>query len=60
VDQEPQHPKQSTDESALLRRAKFGKLPARVVPDDMIETAETDRPHEESQEPIFRQEWGPG
>ena len=61
MDQDRQHTEQFTDEElVLLRRARFGELPAGVVPDDLIETTETDRPHEEPQEPSVRREWGGG
>lgn len=47
MDQEPQHTTQSTEEElALLRRAKFGELPAQVAPDDLIQTKETEPPQE--------------
>jgi len=70
MDQDRQHTKQFTDEELALRRhARFGQLPARVVPNDqlparvlpndLIETKETDPPHEEPQEPVYRGEWGP-
>jgi hypothetical protein len=69
--QDRQHTEQFTDEeSALRRHARFGQLPARVLPNDqlparvlpndLIETKETDPPHEEPQEPMYRGEWGPG
>src|SRR6516165_4654978 len=71
MDQDRQHTKQFTDEELALRRhARFGQLPARVVPNDqlparvlpndLIETKETDPPHEEPQEPVYRRNWGPG
>jgi hypothetical protein len=49
----------STDEDfALLRHAKFGELPDRVAPEDMVETADADPAHEEPQQPPVRREWG--
>jgi hypothetical protein len=67
MDQDRQHTEQFTDEEVALRRhARFGQLPARVVPDDLayltrcagdlIETKQTDPPHEEPQEPQEPQE----
>jgi len=61
MDQEPQHAKQFRDEElALIRHAKFGEPPARMAPDNLIETREADPPHEEPQEPLFRREWALG
>jgi hypothetical protein len=71
MDQDRQHTEQFTDEEVALRRhARFGQLPARVVPDDfayltrcaddLIETRQTDPLHEEPQEPVYRREWLPG
>jgi hypothetical protein len=61
MDQDRRHTEQFTDdELVLLRHAKFGELPAGVVPDDLIETTDTDRPHQEPQEPSVRREWGGG
>jgi hypothetical protein len=62
MDQDRQHTEQSADEElALLRRARFGKLPAQgVAPDDLVETMDTDLPPEEWQEPFVRPEWSWG
>ena len=46
------------EQPASLRHAKFGELPARVVPDDLIETKAADPPQDEPPEPQFRREWG--
>ncbi|MBE1489348.1 hypothetical protein [Plantactinospora soyae] len=48
-----------TDEDfASVRRMRFGRLPARVMPADLIETAETDAPRDEVEQPLVRREWG--
>ncbi len=50
---------QFTDEElAFLRYVRFGELPARVAPSDLVETTETDLPHEEPPQPPVRREWG--
>ncbi|HEX5543314.1 MAG TPA: hypothetical protein VFX60_17465 [Micromonospora sp.] len=54
-----EHTEPCTDEEfAFLRHARFGKLPARVEPDKLVELAETDLPHEEPAPPQVRREWG--
>jgi hypothetical protein len=35
----------SDDEAAFLRHVRFGELPSRVRPEDLVETTETDPPH---------------
>ncbi|MFC6018275.1 hypothetical protein ACFP2T_18950 [Plantactinospora solaniradicis] len=53
------HTERLTDEEfASVRRVRFGRLPARVVPADLVETAETDPPHDEVEPPMVRREWG--
>jgi hypothetical protein len=53
------HTERLTDEEfARLRHVRFGELPARVEPADLVETAETDPPHEELEQPPVRREWG--
>ncbi|RZU76377.1 hypothetical protein EV384_5026 [Micromonospora kangleipakensis] len=53
------HTDRSTDEEfEVLRHVRFGELPARVAPADQVETAETDPPHEEPEQPPVRREWG--
>jgi hypothetical protein len=46
------------EELADLRHTRFGRLPARVRPEDLIESEETEPVHEEAQEPMVRREWG--
>ncbi|MGN9910102.1 hypothetical protein ACTMTJ_21365 [Phytohabitans sp. LJ34] len=46
------------DELAFLRHVRFGSLPARVRPEDLVETEEADRSREEPQEPMVPREWG--
>jgi hypothetical protein len=46
------------DEFALLRHARFGELPARSAPTELVETAETELPQEEPGQPMVRREWG--
>ena len=59
MDEDREHHERFTDEElAFLRFARFGELPARVAPADLIESAETDPPHEEPAEPSVRREWG--
>jgi hypothetical protein len=53
------HTDRLTDEKfEVLRHVRFGKLPARVAPADLVETTETDPPHEEPEQPPVRREWG--
>ena len=53
------HTERLTDEEfEVLRHVRFGKLPAQVAPADLVETAETDPPHEEPEQPPVRREWG--
>jgi hypothetical protein len=53
------HTEPFTDEElAFLRHARFGELPDRVAPGDMVETAEADPAHEEPPQPPVRREWG--
>ncbi len=52
----------SDEELAFLRHARFGELPARVPPEDLIETQETelrrDLPDDTTRESIaLRQGW---
>jgi hypothetical protein len=49
---------QSEAELAELRHVKFGALPARITPADMVETADTGTAAEEPAEPAVRREWG--
>ncbi|MGI5215932.1 hypothetical protein [Plantactinospora sp. CA-290183] len=46
------------EEFEELRHVRFGKLPARIVPAELVETAETHPAHEEPVEPPVRREWG--
>lgn len=56
-DHDPAEP--FTDEElAYLRHVRFGQLPARVRPDELVETEETDPSHEEPAQPMVRREWG--
>ncbi len=48
----------SEEEYAALRQTRFGELPARVTPTELVETVETELRHEEPAEPPVRQEWG--
>jgi hypothetical protein len=45
-------------ELADLRHEKFGHLPTRVLPDDLVETEEAKGPHEDPDEHLVRREWG--
>jgi hypothetical protein len=48
-----------TDEQyEVLRHVRFGELPARVAPVDLVETVQRDASHEEPPEPPVRREWG--
>ncbi|MFI6261393.1 hypothetical protein [Micromonospora sp. NPDC051006] len=52
------HADRSKDEEfEEQRHARFGKLPDRVEPEDLVETADTDPPREEPPEPPVRREW---
>ncbi|PZG21817.1 hypothetical protein C1I95_06655 [Micromonospora craterilacus] len=55
-----EHAERSTDEEfARLRHVRFGELPARVAPtEELVETVDTDPPHEEPPQPPVRREWG--
>jgi hypothetical protein len=46
------------EELAHQRRVRFGQLPARVRPEDFIETEETEPTHEDPAQPMVRREWG--
>jgi hypothetical protein len=46
------------EELAHLRRTRFGHLPARVKPEDLVETEEAEPSHEEPGQPMVRREWG--
>ncbi|MEV4657806.1 hypothetical protein [Micromonospora sp. NPDC049301] len=54
------HTERLTDaEFARLRHVRFGELPAGVAPaEDLVETVDTDPPHEEPEQPPVRREWG--
>ena len=53
------HTDRLTDEEfEIQRHVRFGKLPPRVAPADVVETTETDPPHEEPEQPPVRREWG--
>ncbi|GID95755.1 hypothetical protein ACFQFC_02485 [Amorphoplanes digitatis] len=54
---EPAEP--GTDEElASLRHKRFGQLPARVRPEDLVEAEEAEPAHEEPGQPMVRREWG--
>jgi hypothetical protein len=46
------------EELAHQRQTKFGHLPARVRPEDLVETEEAEPVHEEPGQPLVRREWG--
>jgi len=46
------------EELAHLRQMRFGHLPARVRPEDLVETEEAEPVHEEPGQPMVRREWG--
>ncbi len=46
------------EELAYLRHLEFGHLPARVRPEDLVETEEADSVREEPEQPMVRREWG--
>jgi hypothetical protein len=53
------HAEPFTDEElAFLRKVRFGQLPARVRPEDLVETEETEPAHDEPGPPMVRREWG--
>jgi hypothetical protein len=59
MDERPASPERLTDEEIeARRRARFGTLPVRIMPADLVETARTEPPHEEPAEPAVRREWG--
>jgi hypothetical protein len=56
-DQEHVEPR-TEEELAHLRQTRFGHLPARVRPEDLVESEETEPVHEGPAEPMVRREWG--
>ena len=46
------------DDLTLQRQERFGHLPDRVRPEDVVETADTDSAHDEPEQPMVRREWG--
>lgn len=46
------------DSAAYRRRVRFGHLPARVRPEELVETKEAEPVHEEPEQPMVRREWG--
>jgi hypothetical protein len=56
-DQEQTEPR-TEEELTLLRHRRFGHLPARVQPEDLVETEEAAPVHEEPEQPMVRREWG--
>jgi hypothetical protein len=46
------------EELAHVRQTRFGHLPPRVSPEDLVETEDTDQAHEEPGQPMVRWEWG--
>jgi hypothetical protein len=46
------------EELTSLRHRRFGRLPARVRPEDLVETEETEVAHQEPGQPMVRREWG--
>ncbi len=57
-----EHPEQieppTDEELANLRQRRFGQLPARVRPEDLVEAQEAEPVHEEPEQPMVRREWG--
>jgi hypothetical protein len=54
-----ERPDNHTDEDpASQRRVRFGHLPPRVRPDELVESEEAESLHEEPQQPMVRREWG--
>jgi hypothetical protein len=49
---------QTEQELADLRQTRFGHLPDRVRPEDLVETKEADAAPEEPVQPMVRREWG--
>jgi hypothetical protein len=59
MSEDPEQAEPRTEEElAHLRRARFGHLPARVRPEDLVETEEAEHVHEEPEQPMVRREWG--
>lgn len=46
------------EELANQRHTRFGQLPARVRPEDLVETEDAGSGHEEPGQPMVRREWG--
>ena len=58
TDDDQTQAEQFTDEElAFLRFARFGELPARVMPAEMVETVDAEAEREEPQQPMVRREW---
>jgi hypothetical protein len=59
MSEDREQPQPSTDEElADLRLTRFGRLPARVRPEDLVETEDAEPVHEEPGQPMVRREWG--
>lgn len=46
------------EDPAYVRQAKFGRLPARVHPADVVESEDAGPVHDEPDVPMVRREWG--
>ncbi|MCW2882547.1 MAG: hypothetical protein JWQ95_6647 [Sphaerisporangium sp.] len=46
------------EEYAFLRYARFGELPARVLPSEMVEEVKTDHPHDVPEQAFDARRWG--
>ncbi len=58
--EESQSSEKFTDEEyASLRFFRFGSLPDRVLPSEMVEEVETDQPHEVPEPPLDLRTWAP-
>ena len=49
---------QRTSSSKDCGTSRSASCPAPVAPADLVETTETDPPHQESEQPPVRREWG--
>ncbi|MFI7542327.1 hypothetical protein [Actinoplanes sp. NPDC049599] len=55
---EPDPDSRTDEELERQRQTRFGHLPARVRPEDLVETEDADVAHEEPGQPMVRREWG--
>ena len=53
-----EEPSTDDEELARTRSARFGHLPDRVPPENLVEEEDREPAHEEPGQPMVRREWG--